>query len=124
MGIYPYPGLRTEWETPISCPNCYEHLSLDWSFCPECGRPIENPPLTLNELKNAEKDSQPIWAVNQDNLLFFGGRLTVPCVLDTIPVMGIGLQLVAIYGNNFSLAESDYGTTWRAYRYNPERGDT
>lgn len=39
-----YPGLRTMWETPISCPNCCEHLSLDWSFCPECGRPIENPP--------------------------------------------------------------------------------
>lgn len=50
MNKYPYyPGLRTEWETPISCPNCYEHLSLDWSFCPECGRPIEHPPLVLEE---------------------------------------------------------------------------
>jgi len=35
-------GLLTTWETPIQCHNCMEHLSLDWSFCPECGTPIEN----------------------------------------------------------------------------------
>lgn len=37
------PGivLRTEYETPESCPECGEHLSRDWSFCPECGRPTE-----------------------------------------------------------------------------------
>lgn len=32
-------ALRTEWETPESCPNCMEHLALCWSFCPTCGRP-------------------------------------------------------------------------------------
>ena len=34
-------GLRTEWETPERCPICMEHLSRDWSFCPECGRPTD-----------------------------------------------------------------------------------
>lgn len=33
-------SLITAWETPESCPRCREHLSLDWSYCPECGRPI------------------------------------------------------------------------------------
>lgn len=33
--------LCTTWETPESCPYCGEHLSLDWSFCPECGRPTD-----------------------------------------------------------------------------------
>lgn len=33
------PGvLQTIYETPETCPHCFEHLSLDWSFCPECGR--------------------------------------------------------------------------------------
>lgn len=31
--------LRTIYDTPESCPNCFEHLSLEWSYCPECGRP-------------------------------------------------------------------------------------
>ena len=30
--------LRTEWETPESCPKCGEHLALEWAFCPMCGR--------------------------------------------------------------------------------------
>lgn len=30
--------LCTIYETPESCPNCFEHLSLDWSYCPECGK--------------------------------------------------------------------------------------
>lgn len=39
--ITPRPhGLLTTWETPISCPNCWAHLAVDWSFCPECGRSI------------------------------------------------------------------------------------
>lgn len=33
--------LRTIYETPESCSNCMEHLSLEWSFCPECGRPTD-----------------------------------------------------------------------------------
>ena len=28
---------KTIWETPEVCPACFEHLSRDWSFCPECG---------------------------------------------------------------------------------------
>lgn len=32
------PGvLKTIYETPETCEHCYEHLSLEWSFCPECG---------------------------------------------------------------------------------------
>lgn len=32
------PGvLKTIYETPEICECCYAHLSLEWSFCPECG---------------------------------------------------------------------------------------
>lgn len=30
--------LKTIWETPKYCKECGEHLSLEWSFCPECGK--------------------------------------------------------------------------------------
>ncbi len=42
--------LITAWETPESCPYCMEHLALDWSFCPNCGRATE-----WTEAKNSEE---------------------------------------------------------------------
>lgn len=45
--------LTTTWETSESCPKCNEHLSRDWSFCPECGRVTDwaqNEPLTPCDL--------------------------------------------------------------------------
>lgn len=44
------PVLRTTYETPEECPECLEHLSLDWAYCPSCGRPTDwykPKPLTL-----------------------------------------------------------------------------
>lgn len=35
------PVLRTTYETPEECPECLEHLSLDWAYCPSCGRPTD-----------------------------------------------------------------------------------
>lgn len=57
-------ALKTTYETPESCPHCMEHLSKDWSFCPECGRPTiwsKNEPLTLDELK--KMNGEPVWIV-------------------------------------------------------------
>lgn len=34
-------GLMTMLETPKYCPNCAEHISPEWSFCPNCGRPTD-----------------------------------------------------------------------------------
>lgn len=45
--------LKTTWETPENCPHCGEHLSLDWGFCPECGRPTD----WSKDDKEAEKES-------------------------------------------------------------------
>jgi hypothetical protein len=56
--------LKTTWETPESCQRCMEHLSRDWSFCPECGRPTDwspNDPLTLDELR--KMGGEPYWHV-------------------------------------------------------------
>ena len=38
--------LMTTWETPNSCPNCLEHLSLDWSYCPNCGAKMDKEDIT------------------------------------------------------------------------------
>lgn len=31
--------LKTIYETPENCRYCSEHLSLEWGYCHECGKP-------------------------------------------------------------------------------------
>ena len=50
--------LRIEIEVPESCPRCMEHLSREWSFCPECGQPTEWSREPENGNKETENDAQ------------------------------------------------------------------
>lgn len=56
------PVLRTTYETPEECPECLEHLSLDWAYCPNCGRPTDwnnsklNKDILKKRLDKLEKD--------------------------------------------------------------------
>ncbi|QAT43458.1 hypothetical protein [Aminipila luticellarii] len=74
----------------------------------------ENPiPLTLEQLK--ERVGRPVYA--QSELLPGESHW---CILDETLAFGGGFTLVAIYGRNLTLAESDYGRTWFAYDHEPK----
>lgn len=108
--------LRTEWETPESCPNCMEHLALDWSFCPECGRPTDwstNEPLTLDELR--EMDGEPVWIVEYPDWGHWElSQDAEDYLMDRAPVF---------YGLKHNDPDGKYGlhkVGWLAYCHKPE----
>lgn len=84
----------------------------------------KNEPLTLEELWQAKKQWEPVYAVSVDGADIFPKRWSVPCVLDCTVAYGCGQteSIVAIYGKNLTLSESEYGRTWLAYRRKPENG--
>lgn len=105
----------TAWETPESCPNCNEHLSKDWSYCPECGRVTDwadNVPLTLGELRGM--DGEPVYIVElcyaPNNRWEILGR---KCPVD-IEAQDVNFESGDCYPT-YTL-----GKTWLAYRRKPE----
>ncbi len=109
-----YKTLETTWETPEFCPHCLEHLSRDWSFCPECGRPTdwsENEPLTLEELR--EMDGEPVWCVSMIEGKSEWAILRIVEMPKT--------WFIAIAGASAGYGDKDtYGKTWLAYRHKPK----
>lgn len=106
-------GLETIYQTPESCPHCMEHLSRDWSFCPECGRPTDwskNEPLTLSELRQME--GEPVWIECE---LWAEGRWMIITTVD--------LDHLWMHGRNTVCMDMEvYGEAWQAYRRRPEGG--
>ena len=79
--------------------------------------------LTLDELREMAAKCEPIYISRiDDGTPIFRGNKIVGGILDMAAVMNITthLPLMAIYGRNLTLAESDYGKTWLAYRTKPE----
>lgn len=107
------PVLRTTYETPEECPECLEHLSLDWAYCPSCGRPTDwyNPnPLTLDELR--EMDGEPIWC----RCLLTGRGEWGICKITEMPAS----WHIAISGVSGAYGGKDaYGEIWLAYKAKP-----
>lgn len=114
----------TAWETPESCPNCNEHLSKDWSYCPECGRVtdwVDNAPLTLEELRGMDL-REWCWI---EVLVPFD---FAPKVSAYYQRQEVGTESGAMRGTfwcgypglTFGFDYSDYGKTWLAYRRKPE----
>jgi len=84
--------------------------------------PPANPPLTLDELRDAMEQGTAVYIAKPSGETIMIEQTYAPCVLDTTWVAGIDKpQIVAIYGRNLSFAESEYGITWLAYRHNPGR---
>lgn len=78
----------------------------------------KNEPLTLEELRGMA--GEPMWAVRTDGGDMLREKKAVPCVLDyTVGFGAMRPAVIAIYGRNLSLGESDYGKTWLAYRHKP-----
>jgi len=101
--------LKTTWETPETCPHCMEHLSRDWSFCPECGRPTdwsESDPLTPEELQKME--GEPVLVYNAYNSSYIWH------VVDVIS------KKVIVFTDGGARMLSCYGDGWLAYRHRPE----
>lgn len=86
----------------------------------------ENPKaLTVEELREMAERCEPIYITRiDDETPIFRGNKIVGGVLDKAEVMNIAdhLPFMAIYGRNLTLAESDYGKTWLAYRTKPTGG--
>lgn len=86
----------------------------------------ENPkPLTVEELREMAERCEPIYITRiDDETPIFKGNKIVGGVLDKAAVMNVAdhLPFMAIYGRNMTLAESDYGKTWLAYRTKPTGG--
>lgn len=86
----------------------------------------ENPqPLTVEELREMAERCEPIYITRiDDETPIFRGNKIVGGVLDKAAVMNVAdhLPFMAIYGRNLTLAESDYGKTWLAYRTKPTGG--
>lgn len=75
-------------------------------------------PLTLDELRRMV--GEPVWAVRTDGGDMIREKKAAPCVLDyTVGFGAMRPTVIAIYGRNLSLGESDYGKTWLAYRQKP-----
>jgi Lar family restriction alleviation protein len=81
--------------------------------------------LTLEEMREMALKCEPIYIsrIGDDTPIFRGNKI-VGGVLDMAAVMNVAtyLPLMAIYGYNLTLAESDYGKTWVAYD-RPPGGD-
>lgn len=86
----------------------------------------ENPEaLTIEELREMAERCEPIYITRiDDETPIFRGNKIVGGVLDKAAVMNVAdhLPFMAIYGRNLTLAESDYGKTWLAYRTKPIGG--
>lgn len=110
------PVLKTIYETPEECPNCMEHLSLDWAYCPECGRPTDwykPKPLTLEQLKNMV--GQPVW-IESD-------RAKEWCLLWKChgpEIYGRSAIFTKKTSQKLQYLFSDYGKTWLAYKDRPK----
>ncbi len=101
--------LKTTWETPEICPYCMEHLSKDWSFCPECGRPTdwsENQPVTFSDI--LDMDGKPLWVKN----------LVTDKVHDEWALVSVSQQYLESIRNLYYF--KDYGCSWIAYRSRPK----
>jgi len=117
--------MKTTWETPESCPHCMEHLSKDWAFCPECGRPTDwskNDPLTLEELR--EMDREPVWVKVIDHDVFADKT-------DDFDDWGLVRKswVRILDGRRADLVHidydfEDYGKEWLAYRHKPKEETT
>lgn len=106
--------LKTTYETPEICPHCMGHLSKDWSFCPECGRPTtwnKNDPLTPDELR--ELNGDPVWIVDLE-------KRTAYWALVKPVEYGIDMAVLGLL-DGFGYYTT-YGKTWLAYRRKPEEG--
>lgn len=90
-------ALKTTYETPESCPYCMEHLSKDWSFCPECGQPTfwsKNEPLTMDELREMAGD--PVYLAVDDKWYIVNNKYLTPnreCIPCGIDMWGQGTSL-------------------------------
>lgn len=95
--------LKTIYETPESCPHCFEHLSLEWAFCPECGHSTpwngkeeeKNEPMTMEELRGM--GDQPYYHVSLQ------GMEPHWAILDSLTAKHI--------------EDCHYGERWLAYRH-------
>lgn len=111
--------LETTWETPESCPCCMEHLSRDWSFCPECGQPTDwspNDPLTLDELREMDGDKVYIKFIGACKGFYDD---------EYAPYFGKYEQYVQKYNGMLRVCDLPlkyYGESWLAYRRKTKEG--
>ena len=107
-----------------------EWLPGEYIKCESCWKAIEatkenSRPLTLDELREMAERCESIYITRiDDETPIFRGNKIVGGVLDKAAVMNVAdhLPFMAIYGRNLTLAESDYGKTWLAYRTKPIGG--
>lgn len=119
-----------DWFT-VSCKKCrvksYEYGTEEEAIAAWNRRAQqENKPLTVEQLRERAERCKPIYIARiGDDTPIFRGNKVVGGVLDTAAVMNVAthLPVLAIYGRNLSLAESDYGKTWLAYAQAPERSE-
>lgn len=78
-------------------------------------------PLTVDQLIGAWDKGTPIYAKRPDGLPLWSRKDGVWCVLDAREVAGCGYQILAVFGHNLTLAQSDYGKTWIAYAHMPPK---
>ncbi len=111
--------LETTWETPETCPHCMEHLSLDWSYCPECGCPTDwskNEPLTLEELQKMV--GNPVWlhtyspVQRKTNIACWAIVEAASEANVTFVRAGCNSRLIKWFAN--------YSERWLAYRHKPK----
>ena len=114
----------------IKCADCYyfshlrrnglsRHLHVVAADALALLKAMEPRLLFLEDLRECRRKSKPAYAELKTSIL--GAPKVFPIVLDYTPVYGGNKRaLIAIYGRNRTLAESDYGITWRAWTNAPD----
>ena len=77
--------------------------------------------LTIDDLREMVKWCEGVYVAKVDGSPLFREQRYCAAVLDVKPAFGSSvMHIQAIYGNNLTLWEDDYGKTWVAYPYPPE----